>query len=161
MLTNGLHVDRPPARRAPAPLVRLSARQFVVILAVATALAAAIGILLAPDLEDRYARRAVMEFEREFGFETGTIVVSDPAGAYQTWGITAVTPAGRFDRFGIRAGDIPFDHHGHGATWLYFAVREASQGRSAEIEVHNARDAAAGSAALRRVVIARGDSPAR
>jgi hypothetical protein len=149
----------PPAavRRQAAPLMRLSWHHFVVIVAVAMALAAVVGIALAPDLADGYARHAVKQFEREFGFETGIITVTDPTGTYQTWGITAVTPGASFDRFGFRAGDIPFAHpHGHGETWLYAALREASAGKSAEVEVYNARDIAAGARTLRRIVIPAG-----
>jgi hypothetical protein len=140
-------------RRPAAPLIGLSWRHFTVIVAVATSLAAIFAVILAPDLADRYARHAVKEFEREFGFEMGIITVADPTGTYATWGITAVTPGGRFEGLGIRAGDVPFDHHGHAATWLHGALREASQGRSAEIEVYNAGDVAAGANALRRIVI--------
>jgi len=138
-------------RREAASLIRLSWRDFVVIVAVATSLAAIFAVLLAPDLEDRYARRAVKQFEPEFGFETGIITVSDPTGKYATWGITAVTPGGRLDRLGLRAGDVPFDYHGRAATWLYDALREASQGKSAEIEVYNVHEVAS---ARRRIVIA-------
>jgi hypothetical protein len=146
----------PPAavRRQAAPLMRLSWHHFVVIVAVAMALAAVVGIALAPDLADGYARHAVKQFEREFGFETGIITVTDPTGTYHTWGITAVTPGARFDRFGFRAGDIPFAYpHGHGETWLYGALREASLGKPAEIDVYNAREVAAGGQARRRIVI--------
>jgi len=140
-------------RRQAAPLMRLSWHHFAVIVAVMTSLVAIFGILLAPDLADRYARHAVKQFEREFGFETGIIPVADPTGTYTAWGITAVAPGGRFEGLGIRAGDVPFAYHGYAATWLHGALREASQGKSAEIEVYNAREAAAGRAARRRIVI--------
>lgn len=141
-------------RRQPAPLMRLSWYHFVVIVAVALALAAIVGIVLAPDLEDRYARHAVKQFEREFGFETGIITGADPTGTYTIWGITAVTPGGRFDRLGFRAGDVPFAYpHGHAETWLYGALREASEGKPAEIDVYNAQEAAGGGHARRRIVI--------
>ena len=141
-------------RRQSAPLMRLSWHHFVVIVAVAMALAALLGIVLAPDLADRYARHAVKQFEREFGFETGSITVADPTGTYARWGITAVTPGGRFDRFGFRAADVPFDYHGHVGTLLYGALRDASEGKPAEIDVYNAREFAAGTNARRRIVIA-------
>jgi len=53
--------------------------------------------------------------------------------------------------FRLRAGDVPFDYHGRAATWLYDALREASQGKSAEIEVYNVHEVAS---ARRRIVIA-------
>jgi hypothetical protein len=141
-------------RHRAAPLMRLSWHHFVVIVAVAVALAAILGIVLAPDLADRYARHAVKQFEREFGFETGIITVTDPTGTYPRWGITAVTPGGRFDRLGFRGGDVPFAYpHGHGETWLYGALREASLGKPAEIDVYNAREIATGVPARRRIVI--------
>ena len=142
-----------PVRRQAAPLMRPSWHHFAVIVAVAIALAAIVGIVLAPDLADRYSRHAVRQFEREFGFETGIIPVAGPTGPYTAWGITAVAPGGRFEGLGFRAGDVPLDHHGYAATWLYGAVREASHGKSAEIEVYNARDVAAGATARRRIVI--------
>ena len=140
-------------RRQAAPLMRLSWQHFAVIVAVVTSLAAIFGIVLAPDLADRYARHAVKQFERDFGFETGIIPVADPTGTYTAWGITAVAPGGRFEGLGIRAGDVPFTHHGYTATWLFGALREASQGKPAEIEVYNVRDVAAGANARRRIVI--------
>ena len=142
-----------PARRQAAPLMRLSWHHYALIVAVGLALAAIFGIVLAPDLADRDARHAVKQFEREFGFETGIVTVTDPTGTYTTWGITGVTAGGSFDRLGFRAGDVPFDHHGHAATWLYGAVREASHGKSTEIEVYKPRDVAAGATARTRIVI--------
>jgi hypothetical protein len=140
-------------RRQAAPLMRLSWHHFAVTVAVMTSLVAIFGIVLAPDLADRYARHAVKQFEREFGFETGAIPVADPTGTYTAWGITAVTPGGRLESLGIRAGDVPFTHHGYAATWLYGALHEASQGKSADIDVYNAHDVAIGANALRRVVL--------
>ena len=140
-------------RHQPAPLMRLSWHHFVVIVAVAMALAAILGIALAPDLADRYARRAVKQFEREFGFETGIITITDSTGTYPRWGITAVAPGGRFDRLGFRVGDVPFDYHGRTGTLLYGALRDASEGKPAEIDVYNAREAAAGDYMRRRIVI--------
>ncbi len=139
--------------RQSAPLMRLSWHHFVVIVAVALALAAMLGIALAPDLADRYAWHAVKQFELEFGFETGSIAVAETTGPYTRWGITAVTPGGKFDRFGFRAADVPFDYHGHAGTLLYGVLRDASQGKPAEIDVYNAREAAAGEHAPRRIVI--------
>ncbi len=144
-------------RRQPAPLMRLSWCHFVVIVAVVMALAAILGIALAPELEDRYARHAVKQFEREFGFQTGIITVTDPTGTYAIWGIAAVTPGGRFDRLGFRAGDVPFAYpHGHAETWLYGALRDASQGKPAEIDVYNAHQTTAGEHARKRIVITGG-----
>jgi hypothetical protein len=119
--------------------------------AVASTLATIIGIVLAPDLHERYARRAIKQFEGEFGFVTGTVVVSDPSGIYARWGITTVTRDGRFARAGFRDGDVPFEYHGHVASWLYGALLDASRGTPAEIEVYNAHDA--GNRALRRITI--------
>jgi hypothetical protein len=141
-------------RRQPAALMQLSWYHFVVIVAVIMALAAILGISLAPDLADRYARHAVKQFEPEFGFQTGIVTVTDPTGTDAVWGITAVTAGGSFDRLGFQSGDVPFDYHGRAATCLYGALREASQGKPAEIDVYNARAAAAGTHARRRIVIA-------
>ncbi|HEU4934834.1 MAG TPA: hypothetical protein VFT39_00165 [Vicinamibacterales bacterium] len=149
----GVLLSTNAVRRQAAPLMRLSWHHFAVIVAVMASLVAIYGIVLAPDLADRYARHAVKQFEHEFGFETGIIAVADPTGTYMVWGITSVASGGRFEGLGIRAGDVPFTHHGYTATWLYGALREASQGKSAEIEVYNAGDVAVGASARRRIVV--------
>lgn len=151
MPTHCSETDASAARRTGAPLIRLSWRHFVVIMAVCSALAAVVGIMFASDLHDRYARLAVKQFEREFGFESGIVLVSESGGIYPPWGITAVTPNGKFDRFGLRAGDIPFAYHGNNAALLYGILLDASRGMPAEIEVYNAQDA--GNRALRRITI--------
>jgi hypothetical protein len=152
MLTNGCHADPSFAYRTEAPLIRLSWRQFVVILAVAAALAMIIGMVLAPELQERHACHALKQFEREFGFESGTIVVSDSSGTYWECGITAVQPNGRFDRLGVRAGDIPFEYHGRGAVLLHYELQEASRGHGSEIDVWNMRDGVYSPTRLRHVV---------
>ncbi len=88
---------------------------------------------------DFYVERfALKHFEAEYGFETGVINVQGPDGGL--WGITHVASTGVFAKLGVEAGDIPFDHHGHGGAVMYDALLAASAGRHGSFEVINVRE---------------------
>ena len=98
-----------------------------------------------------YARGAVGQFEQEFGFQTG--IISGSSSPSEAWGITKVVAGGRLDRLGVRPGDSPFEHHGHGETDMYEALRDASRGTTADFIVVNVQDRRMGSAGRRRIVV--------
>ena len=134
------------------PLARLGSTQFVLVGGCLLVLGAAIGLAFAPDWRDWYARGAVGQFEKEFGFQTG-IIFGSSSPSSEAWGITKVVAGGRFDRLGVRSGDSPFEHHGHGASDLYEALRDASRGTTADFDVVNVEDRRMGSAGRRRIVV--------
>jgi hypothetical protein len=141
-------------RTSGPPLMRLSSSQFALIVASLLILLGVIGIAFAPDWQDWYARRAVKQFESEFGFQSGTVVVPDASSQpFEAWGITKVIAGGKFEQFGVRSGDIPFEYHGHGESDLYNALRDASCGKSTLFEVVNTQDRGMGNSAVRQILI--------
>jgi hypothetical protein len=127
--------------QVPVHRITLGRSQFAVVVAGLVAIFAVLVVAFAFDLNDLYARLAIREYEQQYGFKAGTVrVVDEPAGNFETWGIVAVVAGGPFDRLGVRAGDVPFEYHGHGAMALQSALRGASAGEPSEFDVANAAD---------------------
>ena len=70
--------------------------------------------------------------EQEFGFHGG--MIRPPDSEYSVYGIASVVPGGRLDRAGVKAGDIPVEHHG-GMWSFYYALEEAAEGREGRFKV--------------------------
>jgi hypothetical protein len=135
--------------------MRLGSSQFALTIAGLLPVFGVVFIVIAPDWHDWYYRRAVKQFEQELGFQSGPVSLSDASSQpLEAWGITAVVAGGRFEQFGVRPGDIPFAYHGHGAASdLYYALHEASRGKSAHFDVVNVQDRSLGGRALRRILV--------
>jgi hypothetical protein len=125
-------------------LLTLSRAHFIYIAAVCLiVLPILAGIVFAPVLWMVWCDQFEMpEHERRFGFRMETFeVVSSQGGSYQVRGVGRVEPGGLFAAAGIRAGDVPRQHHG---TELCGALAMASEGRSAHIDMVNIADLRAG-----------------
>jgi hypothetical protein len=97
------------------------------------------GIVFSPVLWMVWCDQFEMpEHERRFGFQMETFeIVSSQGGSYQVRGVGRVEPGGLFAAAGVRAGDVPRQHHG---TELCGALAMASEGHSAHIEMVNVAD---------------------
>lgn len=125
-----------PAPVRPDRLFRLGAAQFAVLLAGLVTVVLVVGIICSYDLYDAYARVAVRQFEQQYGFRTGRVLVPDESGnGRDTWGIAVVVSGGLFDRLGVRPGDRPFGYHCCGWASLHHALSTASHGEPTEFEV--------------------------
>src|SRR5829696_10582302 len=141
----------------PAPLLRLGAAQFAVLLAGLVTIALTFGITCSYEFYDAYARVAARRFEQQYGFRTGRVLVPEDSGnVRETWGIAVVVPGGLFERVGVRPGDRPFGYHCCGWVYLYDALSIASHGEPAEFEVVNAAATSAGPDVVRRIIMPRG-----
>ena len=77
-------------------------------------------------------------YEEEFGFHGGRI--RSAGSESSAYGITYVVPGGRLARAGVKAGDIPVEHHG-GMMSFYYALKLAAGGEEAWFKVvSNPRD---------------------
>lgn len=149
-------VNQPAARR-PDQLLRLGAAQFAVLLAGLVTVALTFGITCSYDLYDTYARVAVRQFEQQYGFRTGTVLVPDESGNLrESWGIAVVVSGGLFERLGVRPGDRPFGYHCCGWVYLHDALSMASRGEPTEFEVVNAAGKSAGPEAVRLITMSQG-----
>ena len=138
----------------------LGSSQFVVLVAGLLGIACVFGIVFAPQLNELHARLKVQQFEQRFGFTTGPVLVPNGAGGHlELWGIAAVAAGGSFDLIGVRAGDVPFEYHGHAAARLLDALRRASAGERGDFEVGNAADWMRPGQSLRHIVIAAVKNP--
>jgi hypothetical protein len=97
------------------------------------------GIVFSPVLWMVWCDQFEMpEHERRFGFQMETFeIASNQGGSYQVRGVGRVEPGGLFAAAGVRAGDVPRQHHG---TELCGALAMASEGHSAHIEMVNVAD---------------------
>jgi hypothetical protein len=88
------------------------------------------------------------------------VLVPNGAGGHlELWGIATVAAGGSFDLIGVRAGDVPFEYHGHAAARLLDALRRASAGERADFDVGNAADWMRPGQSLRQIVIAAVKNP--
>lgn len=140
----------------PDQLLRLGAAQFAVLLAGLVTVALTFGITFSYDFYDAYARVAVRQFEQQYGFRTGRVLVPDDSGNLrETWGIAVVVSGGLFERLGVRPGDRPFGYHCCGWVYLHDALSMASHGEPTEFEVVNAAGRSAGPDAIRLIIMPR------
>lgn len=135
--------EREATSKRQPKFMGLAFAQYAVVCACLVAVVT-VGLLssgLEPGLLDFYIERvAIKDFEVAYGFETGSVAVSGPDGSrVEIWGITSVATAGEFARLGVQTGDIPFEHHGHGAQAMHQALRAAASGRPGSFDVVNAR----------------------
>ena len=146
----------------PAPvrtdrLLRLGAAQFAVLLAGLATVALTVSVICSYDLYDGYARVAVRQFEQQYGFRTGRVLVPDDSGnVRETWGIAVVVSGGLFDRLGVRPGDRPFGYHCCGWAYLHDALSTASHGDPTEFEVVSGAGRSGGPDAVRLIIVPRG-----
>ena len=140
--------------QVPVERMTLGQSQFAVLIAGLATVFAVLIVVLAFDLNEMYAQVAIREYEQQYGFRAGTVWVADePGGSFETWGIVEVAPGGWFDRLGVKAGDVPFDYHGHGAMALQSALRRAGAGEPSEFDVANAADWTQAKTAIRTIRI--------
>ena len=132
----------------------LGTTQLVAVVAGLLTIASVLCLMLAPEISEWDARVQVKQFERAFGFTSGTVLVPDGnGGQFEVWGIVAVAVDGAFARAGVRGGDIPFGHHGFGAERVLYALIRATKGEPGQFEVVNAADWMTTSNAFRAVEI--------
>jgi hypothetical protein len=103
----------------------------------------AVGIPFSGQWYDLYVRHvAIREFEKTYGFRTGSVIVRQGDYSYEAWCIVSVAVDGEFAALGVREGDLLYNlgSHGKSSIILYVALVDASAGRASWFEVVNAAD---------------------
>ena len=104
-----------------------------------------VWIAFMPAWQEVYVREvALPRIAGRYGFEMGAVTFSRDNVMDTLPGILSVDPDGALARMGVRRGDVPFAHHGHGASAMYHALMAAEHGRAAEFDVFNAHDWSSG-----------------
>jgi hypothetical protein len=122
----------PHPSRPGSPAV-LAAPQYLTILAGAVFVPLCLLLLLYPWILDAIGQREMFRHRAAFGYAVGDVPTKHGL-AY--WGVTAITPGGRAERAGLRRADVLFGTSGS----LFWAVKEASAGRRACLDVWNVDD---------------------
>jgi hypothetical protein len=122
----------------PIRLVRLGSAQLGVLGGTLVALLAIVWVMSPFAWRELYIREvAVPRIEKQYGFRVGEVGVRCGDVSYTTTGITAVVPGGAFAQIGLRAGDVPSEHHGHGFAAMYDSLVAAERGHFAAFDVIN------------------------
>jgi len=144
--------DEAMGRKIPALLTLSRTHFFYVALICLIVLPALSAIVFSPILGILWCDHfEIPEYERSFGFRMETFQVpSSDGGTYPVRGIGLVEPGGLFEMSGVRAGDIPRQHHG---TELCGVLSAASKGFSGRIDMVNVDDLRSGQYNRREVTI--------
>lgn len=133
--------------------IRLGASQLAVVLSGLTTVAVVMWMTAGYEWEDLYYRDVVIpRMQESHGFAWGALSVECPGMApYTDHGVIDVVPGGRFSRLGLRAGDVPWERHGHAYTVLHFALASTEQGHFTDLDVVNAHDCRRGAERFRTI----------
>jgi hypothetical protein len=121
--------DRGSPRAAP-----LGMPHFLLLLAGLLLMPFYVFVMFYPVAVEHLARQNVLAYRAAFGFDVGDVPTDHGA---PSWGISNVVPNGLAHRAGLRAGDVFPTHHGHSASVLLWALREAAAERESCVDVRN------------------------
>jgi len=126
-------------------LIRLGWPQLAAMVGMTAGVLCTVWIAFMPGWQDLYVRQVVVpHLEQRYGFQVGTVVFDRDGSRWESRGIIAVTAGGRLEPLGLRAGDVPFEHHGGGWSTLAAALAAHERNRPAGVEVVNVVDWNAG-----------------
>lgn len=142
-------------RRTRSQSIQLGVPQLAVVLSGVLTVAIIFWALSPYQWEDLYYRDVVIpRMQESHGFGWGVVTLRCRGTPVHTsHGVVSVLPGGRLSRLGIRAGDVPWAHHGGGYTALHYAIQAAEQGHFSDVDVVNAQDCSEGKEQFRTVAL--------
>ena len=138
------------------PLAQLGSPHLALLGANLLALLAVVWIMDVYSWQEFYVREfAIHRFQDRYGFRAGQVSFRCGNTAFESTGISAVTPDGEFARMGVRAGDVPFEYHGHGFMAMYDSLVATERGHFSAFSVVNGKtcDAAVSREEVRRIAV--------